>query len=72
MCTSAEAPGRTVTLIEEPDAITVWHANDFAAADSHKSSRDACMVVTCACLLQWGAAYRLTGTPEEQQETLKV
>lgn len=36
-----DAPGRTVTLIEDRDSIT------------------------------WGAAYRLSGTPEEQQKTLK-
>jgi hypothetical protein len=50
----------------------VAYADDVATVDDHKNLYHTCMIFTCAYLLQWGAAYRLAGTPEEQQETLKV
>ena len=38
VCTAAEAPGRTVTLIEDSQSITVRHARDAATAYCHQRS----------------------------------
>ena len=50
VCTAAEAPGRTVTLIEETDSITVWQARDAATGGCRTSSRYMCMSLSAhAC-----------------------